>query len=174
MGNCFVSDADHDILRKSIPGSLLPEEDFEVFCKLCKKEMHTISSHLHLAPRQCFYIVISGEVIANLSSVNDGKPIAAVVFKPGELIHFFINSCIMNDGFIMQGNIKLSFVMRSKKKMTTVVGMDWPALEKFLDRRPHLTKFRDLFSLNLTNFLHTSSFLKGLSPSQVSPSLTNC
>eukprot|EP01032_Pedospumella_encystans_P031269 gene31269-35295_t len=67
MGNCVSSSGQvgYAELRESIPGSLVSDQDFELFYSLCKVESARSISSIPgiLIPNQCplFYVVVSGE-----------------------------------------------------------------------------------------------------------------
>ena len=74
MGNQTSKRVGYCELKESIPGSFIAEQDFDLFYSLCKIEsIRTISTLLHPAQSQLFYVVISGEVQIHLTSSNIKK-----------------------------------------------------------------------------------------------------
>ncbi len=170
MGCLSSKELGYSVLRKSVPGALLTETDFDAFFSICKSELHTINTSIHVNATQLFYVVISGEVIATLSGGGDGKQHVATVFQPGELIHLFNSSdSIRSTGSIISGGVKLSFSFRSVNGTAKIIGAERKAVEDFLRPRPHLIQLRNLFSMDLSKFLTgpDSYFLQSLTENQV-------
>lgn len=169
MGNCVLGESPYKVLRHSLPGSLLQSEsDFRDFFQICRTETHTISSQLPITANQCFFVVVSGEVLISLS-INDGKSNVVSVVQPGEMIHFFhANSVgICQGGAIIFDNIRLTLQYRSTDAFAQVIGTDYDSLHEFLELRPYLISFKALWDLNMSNFLTSPSFMS-LTKNQVS------
>lgn len=169
MGCCLSTEIGYLVLRKSIPGALLTDVDFDAFFLFCKAEVHTISNNIHLSPSQLFYVVISGEVLATLTV--GGKHHVAAIYYPGEMIHLFNSGeSIQSDGSIISEGVKLTFSFRSTSgKVAKVIGADRNGMEEFLKRRTHLTRLKDLLDLNLNIFLEGTygTYMQSLTKSQV-------
>lgn len=161
-----VKDQAYQALRASIPGTLLPDADFDEFYKLCRTETHTLSAQLRVHQLQSFFVVVSGEVVVQLSN-NESKPTTATVFSSGEIIYFFQgfpSQC--QAGTVTNGKVKLSLQYRSTDVTAQVIGTDRGSIDRFLDSRPHLTAFKAFFTLDLKKLLSVGAF-RSVSEQQV-------
>ncbi len=183
MGNCASPSGQvgYAELRESIPGSLVSEQDFDLFYSLCKVESaRAISSAL--VPNQCplFYVVVSGEVHVHLaSSEMKNKSAVATIFTAGETIHFF-NAILRTANFprvstfdfgeILRDNgVKLALQFKSLSNTAArVIGMDRSALEEFQALARHNTHALTSFlGLSMAELTHTSPYLKTITQEQV-------
>jgi hypothetical protein len=180
MGNCVVGESPYHILRCSLPGALLSSEnDFREFYQLCHTETHTIGSQLPITSTQCFFVVVSGEVLVTMS-IKDGKQITLATVLPGDLIMFFgvnIEAVIIN-GYLDFDGIKIGLHFRSTDALAKVIGSDYISMKLFLDSKiqsiaPNMKSFKALFELKLEKFLSMPAFLT-LTKNQVSQSLSLC
>lgn len=143
----------YSVLRKSLVGALIPEDDYPAFYSLCKTDVHTITSQIFINQGQLFFVVVAGEVVVQLTP-SDSRPRIGITHKPGEVIHFFHGSETANtDGTISSGGLKLSLAFTTLTTPAIIIGVDRSSVEDFARARPHLTKLRTLLSLNLANFL---------------------
>lgn len=137
-------------LRDSIPGSLVNENDFNMFHSICKVEFAgTMSNILQPSSTQLFYVVISGEVVVYLSA-HDNKRTLVTSFCAGETIHFFnakINTNPRSNfdfsdwGCIKNGDIKLSLHLKRLSNVPAlVIGMDRKGFDEFM-LKAHANKF---------------------------------
>ena len=184
MGNCASSSGQvgYAELRESIPGSLVSEQDFDLFYSLCKVESARAISTV-LIPNQCplFYVVVSGEVHVHLaSSAMKNKSTVAATYSTGEMIHFF-NSTLRTTHFprvtttfdfgeILRDNgVKLALHFKSLPNATArVIGMDRSALEEFKVLARHNTHALTSFlGLSMAELIRTSSYLKTITQEQV-------
>lgn len=167
-------------LRSSIPGSLVHEEDFQTFYNLCKVETpRTMSTVLHPSPTQLFLVVISGEIVVQLSG-PDVKLVQGTTFSTGETIHFFnaplkgistlasfehsdFGECVRN------GDAKLSLHFRSVGNVgAKVIGIDRRGFDEFMIRaRSNTHTLASFVNLNMVNLFEMSPFCKTLTPEQV-------
>lgn len=174
MGN-FQSQSKlgYDELRSSIPGTMLVDQDFDLFYSLCKIEtIGGISTVLHPSPSQLFYVVISGQVVVHLSSPKVPN-VCATTFSSGDMIHFFNspvkpvtqldNSCLIN------GNVKLSLHFKGyTEKMGRVIGMDRKGWDTFMRvRAEHKKPLASLLSITVVEYIKNSSYLEALTAKQV-------
>ena len=183
MGSCVSSSGQVGFaeLRESIPGSLVSEQDFDLFYSLCKVESaRTISTTL--IPNQCplFYVVVSGEVHVHLASLElKNKSTIAAIFTTGETIHFF-NAALRTANFsrvttfdhgeILRDNgVKLTLHFKSLSNTTArVIGMDRNALEEFKVLARHNTHALTSFlRLSMADMVHKSPYLKTITEDQV-------
>jgi hypothetical protein len=168
MGGCLSRDKAYTVLRDSIPGSLIQhEKDFDDFFRLCKTEMHTISSVLHLDKNQAFYVVVAGEVTCSLTDQNDDT-IIVNTFKVGEMIPFFRTGTILA-GAMIAGEIKLNLAFKSIEGRAVVIGLDYDSIDYYLEMHKHCSSMKQFFDLNWNDFSTLPSF-QSLSIQQVSPS----
>ena len=168
-------------LRDSIPGSLVAEQDFDLFYSLCKVESTRSLSSI-LIPSQCplFYVVVSGEVHVHISSSEmKNKSMVATTFTIGEVIHFFnatlrtthfpgVNT--FDGGEILRDNgVKLTLHLKSLSNTTArVIGMDRSALEEFKLLAKHSTHAISAFlGLSMAEMTYTSPYLKTVTQEQV-------
>ena len=183
MGNCesSTSKVGFTELRESIAGSLVSDQDFDLFYSLCKVESaRTISPHL--APNQSplFYVVISGEVHVHLvSPETKNKSLVATIFTIGETIHFFEATLrtthfpsvtAFDFGEVLRSNgVKLALHFKSLPNATArVIGMDRNALEEFKVLARHNTHALTSFlGLSMADMVHKSPYLKTISQEQV-------
>ncbi len=183
MGNCASSAAKvgYAELRESIPGSLVSEQDFDLFYSLCKVESARNISPI-LIPNQSplFYVVISGEVHVHLAGAEmKNKSVVATIFTPGETIHFF-NATLRTTHFpsvtafdfgeILRSNgVKLALQFKSLSNATArVIGMDRSALEEFMVLASHNTHALTSFlGLSMADMVHKSPYLKTITQEQV-------
>lgn len=164
----------YEELRNSIPGSMLADQDYDLFYSLCKVEtIGNLTTVLHPSPAQLFYVVVSGQVVVHLSSPQVPN-VCATTFNSGDMIHFFNcaikpvtqldNSCITN------GNIKLSLHFKGyTEKMGRVIGMDrrgWDAFARV--RMEHKRPLAALLAINISDFVKHSKCFETLTPKQVS------
>jgi hypothetical protein len=159
MGKCWSSDLSYRVLRESVIGSLITSDhEFDQFYQACRTEMHTISSSLNIVPTQAFYVVVTGEVVVNISH-NDSKPIVVNVFRPGDLIYFFRSESVSH-GSLVYDKLKLSLQFRTKDSLSlaTVIGTDYQSIDRFLQHHAHLTAFQSLWSLKWIEFLQCPIF----------------
>ncbi len=166
-------------LRDSIPGSLVPEQDFDLFYSKCKIESaRTMSSVLHPSPSQLFFVVISGEVNVQLSSPDvKNKVITAATYTAGEMIHFFNsptscnNSSSFNDSSecMRYGVVKLSLHFNQKHKNSgRVIGIDQEAYNEFVvHANGNLHTLTSFLALNIVNGVKKSPFFKNITSEQV-------
>lgn len=166
-------------LRDSIPGSLVSEQDFELFYSLCRVEsVRTISTLLHPSNSQLFFVVISGEVHVHITSLDvKNTSIPAVVFKPGETIHFF-NMQLKNNNVsspfdfgecLKNGNIKLALHFKSiGNSIARVIGMDATGLDEFLiSASNNIHALNSFLGLRISEFPQKSPFFKTITPEQM-------
>ena len=183
MGACASSRVElgYSELRDSIPGSLVAEQDFDLFYSLCKVES-TRSLSSFLIPSQCplFYVVVSGEVHVHVSSAEmKNKSMVATTFTIGEVIHFFnatlrtthfpgVNT--FDGGEILRDNgVKLTLHLKSLSNTTArVIGMDRSALEEFKLLAKHSTHSLSAFlGLSMAEMTYASPYLKTVTQEQV-------
>lgn len=165
-------------LRDSIPGSLISDQDFDLFYSLCKVEsVRTISTLLSPNPSQLFFVVVCGEVHVHLTSVEiKNKPLTATIFTVGETIHFF-NSTLRSSNItkfdfgecLRNGNIKLALHFKNfPKSVARVIGMDRTAFDEFLSTAQHNTHALSSFlGLKISDMPQKSAFFKTLTSEQV-------
>jgi hypothetical protein len=180
MGNSSSSVVGYRELRSSLPGSLVHEEDFQLFFSLCKIETaRTISTALYPSPTQLFFVVISGEVLVQLSN-KSVKPTAATAFSVGETIHFFNatlrgGSAIFSLEFsdagecLRNGDIKLSLQFRNTGKATAkVVGIDRRGFDEFMIRAKSNTHaVASFLNMSMVKLFNTSPYCRTLTAEQV-------
>lgn len=186
MGNCASSSGQvgYAELRESIPGSLVSEQDFDLFYSLCKVESARSISSIPgiLIPSQCplFYVVVSGEVHVHLSSSEmKNKSKVAAIFAAGETIHFF-NAAVRTTNFprvttfdfgeiLRDSCVKLALHLKSLSNTTArVIGMDRNALEEFKMLARHNTHALTSFlGLSMAEMTYTSPYLKTMTQEQV-------
>jgi len=165
-------------LRDSIPGSLVSDQDFDLFYSLCKVEsIRTISTLLNPSPSQLFFVVVCGEVHVHLTSPDvKNKPMVATIFTTGETIHFFnmpmraANHNTFDSGECLRnGSIKLALHFKNyPKSVARVMGMDAHALSEFLQKAQNNTHALSSFlGLTLHELPQKSSFFKTLTTEQV-------
>ena len=172
-------------LKESIPGSFIAEQDFDLFYSLCKIEsIRTISTLLHPAQSQLFYVVISGEVQIHLTSpeIKKQKSIIATTYTAGEMIHFFnlpmktgnvtnfdYGECLKN------GDIKLALHFKNTTNSNSsakVIGIDRRAFERFVvTAKTNTHQLSTFLGLNIIELVQRSPFFKTITPEQVSTSL---
>lgn len=166
MGGCFSRDRAYTILRESIPGSLISQDkDFDDFWRLCKTEVHTISSMIHVNNGQAFYVVVSGEVLVSLIGPDD-KAITVNTFRAGETINFFRCGTILA-GSMISHELKLTLSFKSTEGIAVVIGADYDSIDYFFDCHSHCLSFKTLFDLCWSDFKHLPAF-ESLSMQQVS------
>lgn len=161
-------------LRSSLPGSLVHEEDFNLFHSLCKIETaRAISTVLQPSATQLFFAVISGEVSVILSS-PDLKPTTATNFSAGETIHFFNaplkGSNITDSGECLRnGDIKLTLQFKSSAKIVAkVIGIDRRGFDEFMVRAQSNTHaIASFLNMNMVELFNSSPFCRTLTPEQV-------
>lgn len=157
-------------LRESIPGSLVSDQDFDLYYSLCKIEsVRNRGTSLNPSPSQLFYVVISGEVHAHLSSPDvKNKSLLTTTFSRGETIHFF-NTKLEFDDCHHSSKVKLTFYSKNTPKSDThVIGMDYSAFENFLvNARNNTHALRSFLSLTMTDLPQKSAFFKTITPEQV-------
>lgn len=180
MGNKPSQQVGYQELRDSIPGSLVTEQDFELFYSLCKVDtVRTISNVLHPNPSQLFLVVVSGEVSVQLTSSNlKQKTVTALTYYPGETIHFFngpISPFNTNFEFndtgecFRNGDIKLSLIFKSyPKSVARVIGMDRRAYDELLlTAKSNLHVFTSFVGLRMTEFAEKSPQFRAITAEQV-------
>eukprot|EP01032_Pedospumella_encystans_P028687 gene28687-32401_t len=182
MGNCAssTSKVGYAELRESIPGSLVSEQDFELFYSLCKVESARNFSPL-LIPSQSplFYVVISGEVHVHLAGPETrSKSLVATIFTIGETIHFFDATLrtthfpsvtAFDFGEVLRSNgVKLALHFKSLPNSTArVIGMDRCALEEFkVLARLNTHALTSFLGLSMADMVPKSPYLKTLSQEQ--------
>jgi hypothetical protein len=181
MGNSASKSVGYKELRSSIPGSLVHEEDYKLFYSLCKVEsQRTISALLQPSASQLFYVVIAGEVVAQLSCPNV-KSVTATTFTVGETIHFFnaplkghttlptfeyseFGECMRN------GDIKLAFNFKSQPKQTTrVIGIDRRGMDEFLLKaKSNVYALASFLNISMVTLFQSSPFFRTMTVEQVS------
>jgi hypothetical protein len=166
-------------LRESIPGSLVSDQDFDLFYSLSKIESaRTISTLLNPSPSQLFFVVISGEVHVHLTNPEiTNKSAVATMYSEGETIHFFNTSTVasFDHGECPHtggGGVKLSFHFKnSQTSVARVIGMDFVALDKFLSfaksSSAETHALRAFLALTITKLPQNSQFFRSLSADQV-------
>lgn len=163
MGNCSASSRlGYEELRDSIPGSLVADQDFDLFYSLCKTEtVGALSMALHPSKTQLFYVVISGQVVAHLNSPKVPN-VCATTFFAGDMIHFF-NSPIhpvtnLDHNCLKNGSIMLSLQFKGyTEKMGRVIGMDRAGWDTFLQTRAeHKKPLLTLLSISIADFRSSS------------------
>lgn len=183
MGNCGASTnkVGYAELRESIPGSLVSEQDFDLFYSLCKIESpRAISTYLIPNHSPLFYVVVSGEIHVHLTSREvRNKSIVGTIFTSGETIHFF-NAALRTTNFpsvstfdfgeILRNNgVKLALHFKSFPSIPArVIGIDRNALEEFMVLAKHNTHALTSFlGLSMAEMVHRSPYLKTISQEQV-------
>ena len=175
MGGSSSSMVGFRDLRNSIPGSLVSEDDFDTFYSLCKVEsVRTISNMLSPSSSQLFYVVLSGEVVVQLSG-HDIKSMEATTFSAGETIHFFNSPLKVSSGLVTveeclrNGDIKLSLQFRGSHKVTPrVIGMDRRGFDEFSIRaKSNIHAVASFMNLNVEELFGKSPFFKTMSKEQV-------
>lgn len=166
-------------LRESIPGSLVPDQDFDLFYSLCKVEsMRTISTVLNPNPNQLFFVVVSGEVHVQLTSpeLKNQKAVTATIFTPGETIHFFNlplkPGTVTNFDFgecVRNGDIKLALHFKTvNKSVARVIGIDRRSYDQFVvTARSNMHQLNSFLGLNILDIVAKSPFFKTITPDQV-------
>jgi hypothetical protein len=180
MGNSSSSVVGYRELRSSLPGSLVHEEDFKLFYSLCKVESaRTMSSVLYPSPTQLFFVVISGDVLVQLSN-KDIKPTTVTAFSVGETIHFF-NATLRGGSTIFSleysdageclrnGDVKLALQFRNVGKATAkVIGIDRRGFDEFMIRAKSNTHaVASFLNMRMVELFSTSPFCRTLTPEQV-------
>eukprot|EP01032_Pedospumella_encystans_P028812 gene28812-32540_t len=182
MGNCAssTSKVGYAELRESIPGSLVSEQDFDLFYSLCKVESaRNISPLLIPSQSPLFYVVTSGEVHVHLAGPETkSKSLVATIFTIGETIHFFDATLrtthfpsvtAFDFGEVLRSNgVKLALHFKSFPNSTArVIGMDRSALEEFKVLARHNTHALTSFlGLSMADMVPKSPYLKTLSQEQ--------
>ena len=179
MGVQISKKVGYNELRSSIPGSFVPDQDFDLFYSHCKVEsIRTISTLLHPSPTQLFFVVISGEVIVQLTSpeLKHQKSITAVTYTVGETIHLFnlalrsgnvtkfdFGECLRN------GDIKLAFHFKNVNgSIARVIGMDRRSFDHFVvSSKSNTHQLSSFLSLNIQDIVAKSPFFKTITPEQV-------
>jgi hypothetical protein len=180
MGNSSSSVVGYRELRSSLPGSLVHEEDFQLFHSLCKIEtVRTMSTVLYPSPTQLFFVVVSGEVLVQLSNKNV-KPTTATAFSVGETIHFFnatlrggstifsleysdAGECLRNE------DIKLALHFRNVGKATAkVIGIDRRGFDEFMIRAKSNTHaVASFLNMSMVELFNSSPYCRTLTAEQV-------
>jgi hypothetical protein len=182
MGNSSSSVAGYRELRSSLPGSLVHEEDFQLFYSLCKIETaRTMSTVLYPSPTQLFFVIISGEVLVQLSNKNV-KPTTATAFSVGETIHFFnatlrggstISSLEYSDAgeCLRNEDIKLALHFRNVDKATAkVIGIDRRSFDEFMIRAKCNTHaVASFLNMSMVELFNSSPYCRTLTAEQVRP-----
>lgn len=186
MGNQFSAKVGYHELRDSIPGSLVSDQDFELFYSLCKVEtVRTISTSLHPSPSQLFFVVVSGEVNVLLTcpELKHQKAAVATTFRTGETIHFFNIGLRVSNGTgfdfgecLKNGDVKLALHFKSTQKAAAkVIGMDKRAFEVFsVKAKCNLYALSSFLNLNVVDIAARSPFFKTISPEQVQSCVVRC
>jgi hypothetical protein len=180
MGNSSSSVVGYRELRSSLPGSLVHEEDFQLFYSLCKIETaRTMSTVLYPSPTQLFFVVISGEVLVQLSN-KEVKPTIATAFSVGETIHFF-NATLRGGSTIFSleysdageclrnGDIRLALHFRNVGKATAkVIGIDRRGFDEFMIRcKSNAHAIASFLNMSMVELFNASPFCRTLTAEQV-------
>ena len=171
MGCGASNQSTYDALKSSVIGKLIPDSDFAAFHSVCHVESSILSGNVPVTQGQLFYVVCSGEVAAVLSTPTS-KPLDAVIFRQGDIIHLFkasfhlgkdrrrssfsltlslsLNKSTKSFTGSNQNGVKLFFQYR--RADTTLIGATRQQLEKFLSTRPHFKNLKALFDLDINSF----------------------
>jgi hypothetical protein len=180
MGNSSSTVVGYRELRSSLPGSLVHDEDFQLFYSLCKIESaRAMSSVLYPSPTQLFFVVISGEVLVQLSN-KEVKPTTATAFPAGETIHFFNatlrgGSTIFSQEYsdagecLRNGDIRLALHFRNVGKATAkVIGIDRRGFDEFMIRAKSNTHaVASFLNMSMVELFNASPFCRTLTAEQV-------
>eukprot|EP00981_Chlorochromonas_danica_P009523 scaffold2721_cov181-Ochromonas_danica.AAC.1 len=155
MGNCISNpDLSYATLKKSAIGSFIPDSAFTEFFHLCRSDNNGYSNNLRLLPQQCFFVVVSGEVVALLSCEN-AEPVIGAVYRPGDVIFFSpVVSLSHTSGGLTFGKYRIVYQMRSLESgLAQVIGADRDAMDGFLKRHPQCTELADFLCMDLKSYL---------------------
>lgn len=184
MGNQFSAKVGYHELRDSIPGSLVADQDFELFYSLCKVDtVRTMSTFLHPSPSQLFFVVVAGEVNVLLTcpELRHQKAAVATTFRTGETIHFFNIGLRVSNGTgfdfgecLRNGDVKLALHFKSTQKAAAkVIGLDKRAFEIFsVKAKCNLHALHSFLSLSVVDITARSPFFKTIAPEQVTACFT--
>jgi hypothetical protein len=170
-------------LRESIPGSMVPDQDFDLLYKLCKVESAgAITTLLHPSPSQMFFVVVSGEVSVQLTSpalkALKADHVTAVTYTRGEVIHFF-NAAIRMPGTIdfdfgeclHSGEVKMALHFKhisAAKAVSRVIGIDKKGVaELLLQSKSNLKQFCSFVDMNFVKIAQKSPYFKTITHEQV-------
>lgn len=167
--------AGYHVLRASIPGCLLSEEDFEQFYLHCKVETteadsNTLSTMLHPPKSQLFYVVITGEVLINVKLHGCDRTLTLVNFRAGETIQFLKSGLNDSGTCVYIGGIQVhQYLLCSSSTVPgRVVGMDESAFRKFQSAATGSTHaLASLLALSMESYPTSSAFFQSLTPEQV-------
>jgi len=187
MGGIQSHRVGFEALRDSIPGALVPEQDFELFYSKCKIETaRTFSSVVYPSHTQLFFVVISGEVCVQLSTFDakeaKNKVVTAATYVAGEVIHFFCapTICSAPSSFeinefgecLCNGDIKLALHFNNNKDTGRVIGMDQRSFDEFkVSANGNLHNLTSFLELNLASIVKTTNPFKAITAQQVMFSL---
>eukprot|EP01032_Pedospumella_encystans_P017007 gene17007-19384_t len=172
-----------EALRDSIPGALVPEQDFELFYSKCKIETaRTFSSAVYPSQTQLFFVVVSGEVCVQLCTFDAkegrNKVVTAATYVAGEVIHFFCapTICSAPSSFeinefgecLCNGDIKLALHFNSHKDTGRVIGMDQRSFDEFkASANGNLHNLISFLELNLASIVKTTNPFKAITAQQM-------
>lgn len=176
MGCAHSDESAYHVLKDSLIGKQIPDQDIQLFFDACKvQSKHAISNSLPVPKNLAFWIVTKGKVVATLSNPRNpaSQNSIAVIYNEGDLIHFFDNKSITADGTIAmttstsrQDGIKLSFSFdlnqSSSRDAGQVVGMDRMTLQLFLSQRPYLEGLTAFFNMSITSYSSSCHLLTSL------------
>lgn len=185
MGGIQSHRVGFEALRDSIPGALVPEQDFELFYSKCKIETaRTFSNVVYPSHSQLFFVVVSGEVCVQLCSFdakeNKNTVVTAATYTAGEMIHFFCapTVCTPPSSFEMNefgeclchGDIKLALHFNSYKGTGRVIGMDRRSFDEFkVSANGNLHNLTSFLELNIASIVKTTNPFKAITAQQVMP-----
>jgi hypothetical protein len=145
-----------------------------------------MSTVLQPNANQLFYVVITGEVVVQLSCPTV-KSVNATTFTAGETIHFFNAPLRGNSGLpafeysdfgecLRNGDIKLALTFKSEPKETArVIGIDRRGMDEFLLKaRSNVYALTNFLNIDMVNLFLGSPCFRTMTLEQVTYSIRGC
>lgn len=143
------------------------EDDVKDLYSMC-----TVSKSVKLSAHIALVVVMSGEIFATVSPMDDKVKVKAKTFVKGDVIPFFLtpqNYTLSNDGstFIFGNQLKLRFRFNNTKHSSTQTGgiiltLSREKLNAFLSTRERLAGLRSLVKVDGPRLIASCPELKGL------------
>ena len=143
------------------------EDDVRDLYNMC-----TLSKSVKLGAHIALVVVISGEIFATISPMDDKIKVKAKIFVKGDVIPFFLapqNYTLSNDGttFIFGNQLKLRLRFNNAKHTHTQMGgslltLSREKLDAFLSTRERLAGLRSLVKVDGPRLIASCSEFKGI------------
>lgn len=138
-----------DSLKKVWLGEMLSSSDLSAFRKICRTEQQLLTMapiSLRILPSHCLLVVLSGEVVAYMSSSDQQQALPITSYQAGETMLLLPGLASSSTGAVECGDYQIHFQLCcSENESGKALLVDREGLRNFLSARSYLKEMDDLF-----------------------------